>query len=57
VGDVNELPAQPRAEVSHFFSIYQDLDPARHSEVKGGGDRDAAVDAISEARARFKRRC
>ena len=51
VGDVNELPAQLRAEISHFFSVDKDLDPARHSEVKGWSDRDAAVDAISEARA------
>ena len=56
VSDVDELPAQLRAEISHFFSVYKDLDPARHSEVKGWSDRDAAVDAISEARARFKRR-
>jgi inorganic pyrophosphatase len=56
VSDVSELPAQLRAEIGHFFSVYKHLDRAWHSEVEGWGDRDAAVDAISEARARFKRR-
>ena len=56
VRDVNELPAVLRAEISHYFSVYKDLDPTRHSEVKGWGDRDAAMDTISEARARFGRR-
>jgi inorganic pyrophosphatase len=56
VRDVNELSSQLRAEISHFFSVYKDRDPTRHSEVKGWGDRDAAVAALSEARARFRDR-
>ena len=56
VSDVSELPAQLRGEIGHFFSDYEHLDPAWHSEVEAWSDRDAAVDAISEARARFKGR-
>jgi inorganic pyrophosphatase len=56
VRDVKDLPLQLRAEISHFFSVYKDLDPPRHSEVKGWGDRDPAVATLTEARARFKRR-
>jgi inorganic pyrophosphatase len=53
VRDVNDLPAQLRAEISHFFSVYKDLDPSRHSEVNGWGDREAAVATVTEARQRF----
>jgi inorganic pyrophosphatase len=56
VRDVSELSSQLRAEISHFFSVYKDLDPTRHSEVKGWGDRDAAAATLSEARARFRDR-
>jgi len=56
VRDVNELSAQLRAEISHFFSVYKDLDPTRHSEVKGWGDRDEATARISEARDRLRAR-
>jgi inorganic pyrophosphatase len=55
VRDVDELPAQLRAEIGHFFSVYKDLDPTRHSEVRGWSGRDAAAATISEARARFRR--
>jgi inorganic pyrophosphatase len=51
--DVNELPSVLRAEISHFFSVYKDLDPTRHSEVKGWGDREAAAVTINEARERY----
>ncbi len=34
--DVDDLPAQLRAEISHFFDVYKDLDADRHSEVLGG---------------------
>ena len=54
VSNVEELPSQLRAEIGHFFSVYKDLDPTRHSEVKGWGDRAAAMATISEARERFE---
>lgn len=53
VSDIEELPSQLRSEIGHFFSVYKDLDPTRHSEVRGWDDRDAALATISEARERF----
>ena len=54
LSDVNELPSLLRAEISHLFSVYKDLDPTRHSEVKGWGDREAAAVAILEPRDRYR---
>ena len=50
---IDELPAQLRREIGHFFSVYKDLDPDRHSEVKGWGDRDAALETIEKGRKAF----
>jgi inorganic pyrophosphatase len=52
--ELDDLPEQLRREIGHFFDIYKDLDPRRHSEVKGWADRDAAVREIEDARERFK---
>jgi inorganic pyrophosphatase len=51
--DVDDLPDQLRAEIGHFFAVYKDLDADRHSEVRGWGDRDEALETIAEARERF----
>jgi len=53
IAEMDELPDQLRAEISHFFSVYKDLEPDRHSEVLGWGDRQAAVRSIAGARERF----
>jgi inorganic pyrophosphatase len=55
LGGVADLPVQLRAEIGHFFSVYKDLDPARHSKVNGWADRGAAIAIIDEARSRFRR--
>jgi inorganic pyrophosphatase len=49
---VDDLPQQLRDEIEHFFSIYKDLDPDRHSTVNGWADRDAALRELEQARAR-----
>ena len=51
--DVDDLPTQLRAEITHFFTVYKDLDHDRHSEVKGWAGRDAAIETIEQARQRF----
>jgi len=51
--DVDELPSLLRAEITHFFTVYKDLDPARHSEVMGRAGRDGALEAIAQARRAF----
>jgi inorganic pyrophosphatase len=52
--DVDDVPSQLRAEIGHFFAVYKDLDPDRHSEVKGWADRAAAIEAIESAREAFE---
>jgi inorganic pyrophosphatase len=51
--EVADMPAQLRAEVTHFFTVYKDLDPDRHSEVQGWDDRKAGLATLEEARQRF----
>ena len=48
--DVEDLPAQLRAEISHFFEVYKDLDQGRYSEVRGWGNRADALETIERAR-------
>jgi inorganic pyrophosphatase len=50
VRDVNDLRAELRAEITHFFSIYKDLDVGRYSSVGPWGDRDAAWTTVAAAR-------
>jgi inorganic pyrophosphatase len=50
---IDDLPAQLRNEITHFFTVYKDLDADKHSEVKGWAGRDAALRTIDEARRRF----
>jgi inorganic pyrophosphatase len=52
--DVDDLPEQLRKEIGHFFDIYKDLDPDRHSEVNGWGTRQAALETIEKARKMFR---
>jgi inorganic pyrophosphatase len=52
--DLDDLPSQLRAEISHFFTVYKDLDVDRHSEVRGWGTREEALRTIAEARRRFQ---
>jgi inorganic pyrophosphatase len=53
LNDVEDLSEQLRAEIQHFFSVYKDLDPARHSEVHGWADRAAAQLVLEQTRERF----
>ena len=54
--DVEDIPSQLRAEITHFFTVYKDLDLDRHSEVRGWDSRDAALQTLSDARERFLHR-
>ncbi len=50
---LQDLPALLRAEIEHFFAIYKDLDPDRHSSVCGWDDREAALREIDASRERY----
>jgi inorganic pyrophosphatase len=52
--DVDDLPPQLRAEITHFFTVYKDLDPDRHSDVTGWAGREAALETIEVARRAFR---
>ena len=54
VEKIDDLPNLLRAEIGHFFAIYKDLDAGKHSEVKGWGDVDAALETIEKAREAFR---
>jgi inorganic pyrophosphatase len=53
VRDVEDLTQQQRAEISHFFSVYKDLDDERYSKVGDWSDRTAAWRTIHAAREAF----
>ena len=52
--DVDDLPRQLRDEITHFFTVYKDLDRDRHSEVRGWGNRDEALATLARAREQFQ---
>jgi inorganic pyrophosphatase len=54
VNRIEDLPAQLRAEIGHFFSVYKDLDPDKHSQVDGWDGLEAALATIEESRERFR---
>jgi inorganic pyrophosphatase len=50
--DIGDLPKHLLNEIEHFFSIYKDLEPEKHTEVMGFEGRSAALrelDACLEA--------
>ena len=51
---VEDLPDQLRNEISHFFAIYKDLDPDRHTNVKGWRGREAALEEIEQSCRRYR---
>jgi inorganic pyrophosphatase len=51
---IDDLPQLLRAEIGHFFTVYKDLDPGKHSEVGGWDDLDAALETIETARAAYR---
>jgi inorganic pyrophosphatase len=50
---LEHLPSLLTAEIEHFFAIYKDLDPDRHSSVCGWQDREAAFREIDASRKRY----
>jgi inorganic pyrophosphatase len=56
LGDIDDLPTQLRNEIAHFFAVYKDLEPGRHSEVRGWAGRDDAYDTIETCRRRYLER-
>lgn len=51
---LKDVPPHLLKEIEHFFSIYKDLE-MKKTGVEGWADRKAALEAIKEARERYKR--
>jgi inorganic pyrophosphatase len=47
--DLPDIPAHLRAEISHFFNIYKDLEPGKSTDVRGWQGRTAAEQEITAA--------
>ena len=53
VRDVNGLPKHLLEEIEHFFIVYKDLEPGKHTSTKGYEGLSVAVRAIEEAQKRW----
>jgi inorganic pyrophosphatase len=53
--DLDDIPAQLRTEIEHFFSIYKQPE-GKDVEIQGYADREKAAELIDAARARFSSR-
>lgn len=52
--DLDDVPQFLLAEIEHFFDVYKALEPSKHADTRGWGDRSEAVRVIEDARARFQ---
>jgi inorganic pyrophosphatase len=51
---LDDVSAQFRDEIAHFFSVYKDLEPEKCSRVGGWLGREDALREIADARARYR---
>jgi inorganic pyrophosphatase len=52
--DVSELPRHLLEEISHFFSVYKELEPGKGTQTVGFAGREAALEELRASRARFR---
>ena len=52
--DITDVPEHLRNEMSHFFSIYKDLEPNASVDVEGFADRAAAVRELEQCRIAYR---
>ena len=52
IKDLDELQPYLTNEIAHFFKVYKELEPGKHTEVYGFGDADEALVEIRMSRAR-----
>ena len=52
VTDLEHVPEHELAEIAHFFAIYKDLEPGKHTETLGWRGRAEAEAAVTECRER-----
>jgi inorganic pyrophosphatase len=54
VKDIDDVPELLRAQISHFFENYKDLEKGKWVKVSGWGNADEARRMITEAAAAYK---
>lgn len=53
VDELNDLPHHLLNEIEHFFDVYKDLEPDKHTSTNGFSGREEALRLIAEARERY----
>ncbi len=52
IRDIDDVAAELRDEIEHFFQRYKDLEPSKQTETGGWGNRDEAEQILAAARER-----
>jgi len=52
IQDIDDVAAELRDEIEHFFQRYKDLEPSKRTETRGWGDRGDAEQILAAARER-----
>jgi inorganic pyrophosphatase len=51
---ITDLPPHLVDEIGHFFDVDKDLEPGKHSDVRGWQDRERAESTLTAARHRYQ---
>jgi inorganic pyrophosphatase len=54
--DIGDVPSRRLEEIEHFFSVYKDLEPARHVITHGYAARSEAMVLMADSRRRYAER-
>ena len=54
--DIGDVPSRRLEEIEHFFSVYKDLEPARHVTTHGYADLTEAMTLVSDSKRRYAER-
>ncbi len=52
--EIGDLPAHVRNEIGHFFEVYKELEPGKHTDVRGWQDRADAEATLTAAYDRYR---
>jgi inorganic pyrophosphatase len=52
--DLDSVPKHLLAEIENFFRIYKDLEPGKHTELDGWGNREEALTVLKQAQQAYK---
>ncbi|GAA2580747.1 inorganic diphosphatase [Dactylosporangium fulvum] len=54
IDELADLPEYQLSEIGHFFEIYKDLEPGKHTDVRGWRDRGEAEAELTAAQHRYQ---